>query len=310
MIVMIGLRYEVGGDWFTYERMLQRFGSQSFEQILLSDDPGYAFLNWLAKQVGADMWFVNLICAAATVMGVVALARREPHPWLCLLLATPYLIVVVAMGYTRQAAALGFVMIGLASMLNSGNVLRLVAWAAVGALFHKTAIVCLPLAAFTGDRRKVLNMALLASAAFGLYTLLLQDKVELLVRNYVDSAYSSSGAMVRISMSVLPALVFFFYRNRLGFSTNEAKLWRNFSFVSVIAVIALALTPSSTAVDRIALYLLPLQFVILARIPGTLMQSTAGTLAVTAYSGIVLFTWLNYAVHASRWLPYRWWLES
>jgi hypothetical protein len=241
---------------------------------------------------------------------VVALARREPYPWLCLLLAIPYLIVVVAMGYTRQAAALGFVMIGLASMLNSGNVLRLVAWAAVGALFHKTAIVCLPLAAFTGDRRKFLNLMLLASAGFGLYTLLLQDKVDLLVRNYVDTAYSSSGAMIRISMSVLPAIIFFLYRNRLGFMPYEAKLWRNFSLVSLIAVLALALTPSSTAVDRIALYLLPLQLVVLARIPGTLMKTTAGTLTVTAYSGIVLFTWLNYAVHASSWLPYRWWLES
>ena len=33
--------------------------------------------------------------------------RRQPMPWLGLLVAIPYLVIVVGMGYSRQAIALG-----------------------------------------------------------------------------------------------------------------------------------------------------------------------------------------------------------
>ena len=106
-------------------------------------------------------------------------------------------------------------------------------------------------------------------------------------------------------MSLLPALVFLVFKRRLAFDEDEAKLWRNFSLVAIGAAIALAVTPSSTAVDRIALYLLPLQFIVLARIPGTLVSRNFGNLLVSGYTAAVLFTWLNYAANAQSWLPYR-----
>lgn len=62
---------------------------------------------------------------------------REPHPWLSLLLAVPHLIVVVAMGYTRQEAALGLLMLGLASLLRTESLPRFIFWVAVAALFQK-----------------------------------------------------------------------------------------------------------------------------------------------------------------------------
>lgn len=305
MTLMVGLRFEVGGDWVNYERIFVRSSFRTFDQIFLQSDPGYAFLNWVTSQVGAGIWLVNLACAIPTVVGVAALARREPQPWLAILIAIPYLIIVVGMGYTRQAAALGFVMIGLASLLDKGSLLRMVLWTAIGALFHKSAIICLPLVAFTGKRSKAIDLALLASAAIGLYTLFVQDSVDRLLRNYIAARYSSSGAAIRVSMSLLPAIVFLLFRRRLGLTDEERQLWRNFSLVAVIAAIALVVTPSSTAVDRIALYLLPLQFVILARIPGTLLARNFGNLLVSAYTAAVLYIWLNYAANADSWLPYR-----
>ncbi len=58
----------------------------------------------------------------------------------------PYLINIVAMGYTRQSVALGFAMIGLAA-LGEQRVRRFVLWVLVGALFHKSAVLLLPIAA-------------------------------------------------------------------------------------------------------------------------------------------------------------------
>lgn len=310
MILMIGLRFEVGADWKPYDYIFRRAALRTFSQTLSQSDPGFALLNWLVQQSGLGIWLVNLVCGALTVWGVAALARREPQPWLCIVLAIPYLIVVVAMGYTRQAAALGLVMVGLASLLNSGSVVRLVMWVALAALFHKSAVICLPFVAFTGNRGKAVDLALLASAGLGLYALLLQDSVDMLVRNYIDARYSSSGAAIRISMSAMPAIIFLLLGRRLGFTESERKLWRNVSLVAIIAAVALVLSPSSTAVDRVALYLLPLQFVVLARVPDTLVGRNFGTWLVSLYSGAVLFTWLNFAVHAQYWVPYRSWLGA
>ncbi|WP_426267163.1 EpsG family protein [Sphingomonas sp. LHG3443-2] len=310
MTLMIGLRYDVGGDWNAYEFIFKRAGYRTFDQSLLQSDPGYAVLNWLVQQVGGEVWLVNLICAAITVWGLAALVRREPNPWLSLLLAVPYLIVVVAMGYTRQAAALGLLMLGLANLLRTGSLPRFIFWVALAALFHKSAVVCLPMVAFLGNRRRIVDLALLATAGLGLYTLLLQDSVDTLVKNYIGARYSSAGAAIRVSMSLLPGIIFLLFRRRFGFSETEEKLWRNFSLVAIGSAIALAISPSSTAVDRIALYLLPIQFVVLARIPGTLVQRGFGTVLVSAYSAAVLFTWLTFGVHAQHWLPYRTWLDS
>nr|WP_314444319.1 EpsG family protein [uncultured Sphingomonas sp.] len=310
MTLMIGLRFTVGGDWGTYFVLFRRAGFQTFDQAIAQSDPGYALLNWTAQQLGSDVWLVNLACGLLTVWGIAALVRREPQPWLALLIAVPYLVVVVGMGYTRQAAALGLVMVGLARLLDTGSIARLVFWVALGTLFHKSAIICLPLVAFTGRRSKAVDLALLASAAVGLYTLFVQDSVDRLVRNYIDLRYSSSGAAIRISMSLLPAVIFLLFRRRLGFSEEESRLWRNFSLVTLGATVALLLSPSSTAVDRVALYLLPIQFVVLARIPGTLVSRSFGNLLVAAYTAAVLFIWLNYAANAQSWLPYRTWLGT
>ncbi|GAA4010300.1 EpsG family protein [Sphingomonas humi] len=307
MTIMIGFRYEVGGDWINYEDMFKRFAFRDFAASLTSIEPGYGLLNWAAQSLGLDIWFVNLLCAVPVVAGITALIRREPNPWLSVLLAIPYLVVVVGMGYTRQAAALGFVMIGLAGLLRNDSVLRYALWVALGTMFHKSAIVCIPLIAFTGHRSRLLDLVLLASASVGLYALLLQDSVDRLVKNYIDARYMSAGAAIRISMSVLPAIILMLFRKRFDFDEDEYKLWRNFSLVSLVAAVALLVSPSSTAVDRIALYLLPLQFVVLARIPGTLLSRGFGNALISLYSGAVLFTWLNYAVNSRTWLPYKIW---
>ena len=105
--LMIGLRFEVGGDWFAYQRMYSFVRIATFEQILALGDPGYQLLNWLAVQVGGGVLLVNLFCGAIFAWGLLAFARVQANPWLAILIAVPYLVIVVAMGYSRQGVAIG-----------------------------------------------------------------------------------------------------------------------------------------------------------------------------------------------------------
>ena len=57
LTLAIGLRHQVGGDWFAYIGYLERASSLTFQQILLQGDPGYYLLNWLVAGVGRRYLF-------------------------------------------------------------------------------------------------------------------------------------------------------------------------------------------------------------------------------------------------------------
>jgi hypothetical protein len=309
--LMVGLRYEVGGDWAPYVRMFDRAEALSLGQQLDLGDPGYQLLNWTVQRGGGGLWLVNTICAAIFAWGLLQLCRVQRDPWLTLLVSIPYCVVVVSIGYTRQATAMGLLMAGLASVLaGRAGTVRFGLYVLAAALFHKTAIVLFPLVALALPRNRLINLLIVGALTFILYSTFLSSHVDLLVRNYIDARYSSQGAAVRVAQTVLPALVFLLFRRRLGFEGVEDRLWRNFSLAALLMLGLLLSLPSSTVVDRISLYLLPLQFVVLARIPGALVSVGLGRLLLTAYLALTLYVWLNYAVHASDWLPYQTWLQA
>ena len=76
-----------------------------------------------------------------------------------------------------------------------------------------------------------------------------------------------------------------------------------------MAVAAYYYLPSSTAVDRVALYLLPLQLVVFAYLPEVAGRATTPNKdwvwLVLGYYALVQFVWFNYATHAPWWIPYR-----
>ena len=58
-------------------------------------------------------------------------------------------------------------------------------------------------------------------------------------------------------------------------------------------------------VDRLSLYLIPLQLAVLPRVAYLFKARKLGRLLVMLYSAAVLFVWLNFAVHAEYWVPYQ-----
>ena len=303
--LLIGLRYEVGGDWETYAFWFKYAGGVDLGRMLEFKDPAYQVLNWSAKQLGFQIWVVNLVCGAIFSWGLLRFVRTQPDPWLAMLIAVPYLVVVVAMGYTRQAVAIGILMAGLASVRRGASTLQFALWVGAAALFHRTAVVMLPLLALAGQRNRFINLLAAVAAFYLLYDMLLEDSMDAFIKNYVKAEYSSQGAAVRVFMNLLPAIIFLFNSRRLGFTEEERALWRNFALVACVMVVLLVLSPSSTAVDRISLYIIPIQIAVLDRIPMRLASGFSGKALVVGYSAAVLFVWLNFGTHADKWLPYR-----
>lgn len=301
----IGLRFKVGADWETYKFLFSFADYANMTRVLSIADPGYQLLNWAVQRVGAEIWVVNLVCGAIFSVGLYRFARSQPDPWLTLTVAIPYLVVVVAMGYTRQAVAIGILMAGLAALKRGASILRFAAYVAVAALFHKTVVVVLPLVIFAAQRSRMLNIVAGIAGSILLYDVFLSSSVEGFVRNYIGTEYSSQGAAIRVVMNLVPAIVLLMFRRRLELGPVELKTWTYFSLAAIAMPLALLILPSSTVVDRLSLYLIPLQLAVLPRLAYLFNSRNLGRFLVIAYSALVMFVWLNFAVHAQYWVPYQ-----
>mgnify|MGYP000055709251 FL=1 len=308
LTIMIGFRYEVGGDWENYFRFLFDANNLSFADLVTKRDPGYWALNVLSVRLDLGITGVNTLGALIFSIGLVLFCRNLPRPWLALTCAIPYLVTVVAMGYTRQAIALGLVMVGFV-MLSRSRFAAFVVWVLLGALFHNSAVLMIPLAALTISKNRFLNVALVSVAAYLGYTVLLADSASRLVQNYTDENMQSSGAFIRLAMNALPAVLFLLYHKKFMITPSEKKLWTIISLISVSIFFAFFPTNLSTALDRVALYFIPLQLIVFAYLPdaigrpGELNQNIVASILL--YYAAVMFVWLNFASHSHLWVPYQ-----
>jgi hypothetical protein len=305
--LLIGLRYKVGADWIPYEQMFADARNEQMGSLPAIADPGYYFLNIMVQRLGGELWMVNLICGAIFAWGLMRFCEAQQRPWLAALVAIPYLVIVVAMGYSRQAVAIGIIMAGFVSYFHRGSVLVFAIYALIAATFHKTAVVALPLIAIANERGRITGLLVVAAATYLAYHIFLAESVSRFVTNYIDSRYSAEGAAIRVAMNLVPATLFLLRSRQIGFSERERRVWRNLSFAAFIFLVALFLLPSSAAVDRLALYVIPLQLAVLARPRSVMVTEGFGTLLIIAYAAAVQFTWLTYAHHARYWVPYQFW---
>lgn len=306
--VIVGLRSNVGGDWGNYVQHSLQAQELPLSVILARGEPGYWLVMWATAGSPGAVYLANLVFGLLFSLGLIVFCRAQPRPWLALAVAVPYLVIVLGMGYTRQGVALGLSMIGLVALARRRTV-TFVLCVAAGALFHKTAIVLIPLGMLAVPHRRIWTAAWVGVTAFALYRALLSESVDALQLNYIDAEYQSEGALVRVMMNVLPALLLLFYRRRFTWTPAERNLWIMIALLALASALALAVSPSSTAVDRVALYLIPLQLYVFSRLPDLMATrpSERGqwVVLVLAYYATVQFVWLFFAVHSRYWLPYR-----
>ena len=141
LILMTGLRYQVGGDWWNYIAIYDLFKGVSLTESLKLTDPGYALFNYVGQYFEIkDTILVNLFCSLIFYYCFYLLAKNTENYWLPLLISFPYLILVVSMGYTRQSVAIALILVALKYALEKRLKLFFI-FSLLAILFHKTAII-------------------------------------------------------------------------------------------------------------------------------------------------------------------------
>jgi hypothetical protein len=310
LALMIGFRHEVGGDWSVYLENMNAKANLTLADVLAvrHGDPADNLFNWLAVESDFGIYFVNSAYGLLFSFGLIIFCRNQPRPWLAITVAVPYLITVVAMGYSRQGVAIGLAMLALVALENK-RVLKFLLWIALASTFHKSAVILVTLALLAGTKRRLFMLIWIAITAILLFNLLLQEYIDVFYKNYIGAEYESSGASIRIAMNALPAVLFLIFRKRFQLSSTQRSFWTWMSWGALLFVILLYISPSSTAVDRVALYWIPLQLFVWSRIPDALGHRSGANVgwvyAVVVYSALVHFVWLFFAQTAFAWLPYQ-----
>lgn len=301
-------REEIGGDWYNYHDIFEDIRYDSLEYALGRTDPLYGLLNWASAQLGTGIYLVNGLCCLLLGYGVVRAALTLREPWLAVLISVPYLLIVVGMGYVRQGGAIGLMLIALAS-LDRSRPLRTVGLLIMATALHSSAVVAFPLfvLSLTSRNRGLALVAAIAGAAA--FTFFLLPRLGRFEAGYLDAAYESEGALVRISMGLLPALLVLLRWRRFAASVRIRQVWLVIALANIAAMAGLAFVASSTAVDRVGLFLSVIQLAAFGEIRDLLGVSdrTAflSRLMLIGVAAAVQLVWLVYATNASSWVPYN-----
>lgn len=306
--VFVGYRYNIGVDWTTYETIFLDDVRSSLINALKQGDRAYSFTNWIVGRAGGQVWHVNLICAALFSYGLVQLCRIMPRPGLALALATPNLIIITAMGYTRQATAVGGIMLACYHFRGVFQ-WKWIAWLCVALLFHKSAILVFPAFLLASTKHRWVSIVVGGGLAVAALMLIVSSGLSDILSLYLEGDIDSSGALPRILVGSLGGVAFLLIKDRQGLFADRSNLFRNMAVMMVLLLPLYFLVPSRTIMDRIGVLLIPMQSVAYSGLASNFETRNRHlefpfTMIVIAAYGAQMLVWFLYATFASYWLPY------
>ena len=308
LTLMIGLRHEVGGDWRTYLEGLEKLEIDPEAESIIRQDYAYYIINILSIHSNLGVYFLNTVSSVIFSYCLIYFCLNQNRPWLTMVVAVPYLIIVVAMGYTRQSVALGIIMCSIVNLTN-GKYYKFLFLVAIAAAFHKSAVVILPFSLFLFSKKNKFTLITFIMSFILFFLVFLQEYYNTFYEAYIVSEYQSSGAEIRVIMNLIPSTIFLFLYKKFDLTNHSKKFWYWVSLFSFAFLILLQFMPSSTAIDRIALYWIPVQLYVFGSLPYLYRKAKYGsmisTLFVNFYSFMIMIVWLNFAVTAFAWLPYQ-----
>ena len=301
--LIIGFRYKVGCDWEQYENIFSYFRDGLNNIFRASLEPSFFILNSIFSRFENGIYLINLVCALIFSYCLIKFCERLPRPWLGLCVAYPYLITVVAMGYTRQSVSIGLSLLAFV-VLEKGQFYKSIFYILLGMSFHNSGAFFLfaPLI-YTFQNERINNyLKLILMIPLGYYFIdnFIISRFDYYAV-YLSSNYSSGGSLIRILLCVIPSLIFIFNLKKFKISKIYKVIFFVLSLFSIICLISLRFVPSSTAVDRLALNLLPIQIFVASYLPDVglfKLDKFSLKFLIVLSTFFVLSIWLIFATHA------------
>ena len=316
LIIYIGLRDNVGGDWGNYfqnyflYKLTQDLNFIEYLKIyIFTKDPLFHFINYLVIKIFPSYHLVNLVCAFIFVYCLIFFCFEQKNPFFILLLSIPYLITVVAMGYHRQALALAFFMVGVIQ-LEKNNFNKYYFFIFIAFCFHYTSLFLFAIGLLGSPKfnfKHIFFVILFVGITF--------IKTDPVVINKIIDVYIlnpfliSKGAFMRILLCLITAIIFLGFNSHPNFEIKNKKLFYVQSYLVLSFILCLIFFPKlSTLIDRLAIYFIPFQLIIISNFLNIFSKKDFSRLIVflvisLAYLSILLI-WIYLGEYSHWWYPY------
>jgi hypothetical protein len=303
MCIFVGLRDQVGGDWEAYKSIFIAIGKLPPAATFFMVEPLYGLCNRLVYLAGGDIHLVNLICATILLACLFNFSRLvELDSNLLLFIATPYILFVVGMGYTRQSVAVGLALNAVGYLRHKRErMFYLFAFLAI--LFHYSAISLILLWWIKNFKR----IAVVLVAFLALLPLLIPFVINGRYDRYVnnDPSMQSHGVWTRILLVAFGLLIIFNQKIKWTQETELRRvIFRAAIALGLLSVLSLFL---STIADRVCLYL----FVIYLLGMGSVIRNSIrpykflSLFMVVSLSYALFLAWFGFSSFAAAaWFPY------
>ena len=311
LVLFVGLRHEVGGDWnpylYWYKSIELNGLDVSLSSIILTDF-GYNLVNYISATLGLGIYGVNTMCALIFLWGIfrfLSIVENKPSDfYMGLSLLYPYLIMVVGMGYTRQSVAIGLGMASLSYVLE-GKERKGFIVALASVFFHKTGVINLIISTLAMKKYKRTTSWFLVFSFVALLPFALKI-LNRFVAVYVSNPIVSYGGIFRSFFVFIPAILLLLFLKIGAFEMeDEDELWVKMSYISIL--FALMAMMNLTVGDRMLLYFYEIPVVFIQKLQSRMSLLMRPVISNALLYFIVLFmtVWMIYGVHASAWVPYK-----
>ena len=315
LILFIGFRHKVGGDWGTYEGILfeNKFLTlREFLSTVTLNSFGYKLLIWIFSSFDLGILFLNLLSASAFMIGVRILVYDFNYRYMALILAFPTLIVIVGMGFVKQSVAIGFFLIAFDALLREQNK-KYFFYVVIASLFHLSALVFLIL---IFSRKKyfliilfifIILIYFLYNYSKFIYILNLLNFYSYIKYYVLYEGVTSNGANFRIILNIIPTFLLLLFYNHFDMKHKNKLIFFNLSIIQFLILFIYFILPNATGIDRISFYLIILQIFIYCEFSNLLKMQFLKNIYIfllQLYSIILLYIWVNFSLHSIYWIPY------
>jgi hypothetical protein len=311
IILFVGFRYGMN-DFFLY---LAHFDKTKYQ--LLSDfkfnsnasSYGYDLLNWLVGRLNLEFYFINILCI---ILGIFSFHsfKNLPNRWILWVVVFHTGIMILSMGYVRQAFAIFFMIIAINSLIFK-KIYYFFFYTILGFLFHKTAFIFFLLIFFYFEKinykyfliiliSTILILILESKSLYKLYYLYVEQST------LRGAGGESLGVYYRLPISIVVAVLFLIYKEHLSKNFIERKIYVFFSFY-VFFLIPISFA-STTLADRMLLYSFPLSLVTFCRFENIFINKKHKyivNILIILIQFINLFYWSLFSNTGIAWSIYR-----
>ncbi len=304
LTIFIGFRYEVGGDWIIYERYFNNIPNITFQNFSISTV--FFLINKLAYHTNTQFIGVNFICSLIFMISLAIFLKNSENKWLALTISYPVIIVILAMGYTRQCLAFSFCLL-LIKSLEDKSLLRSFVYIILSILSHKSSLFFTSFLLFLYfwyyKKYLYLTISILIPIFFLTYFWFNYGR---LIHFYIGIGQHmfSYGVLPRALLISIVAILFIFYREKF-INMNDYQIFIYTSFSILIIILLPFSFVTSTFIDRLLFYLYPLKIVFFSFANLKDKKINFAIFFIISVYFLYFITWISFGKNSFSWLPYK-----